>query len=77
MKNSPELHACSTCSELLTPTIEASKSYHDLLADLEAAHIRKDSAKAIRISEQVTNALRDRDAALAALTCHRSSHTRA
>ena len=68
MQSSPHTCSCPECSEFLDPTLKASKVYHELLADLEAAHIRKDVARAIHIRDRLNEALRDRDAKLAGVS---------
>ena len=67
---------CSHCDSLLQTALEASRAYHDLLADLEAAHIRHDTDLTFRIHEQVAEALSNRDAAVAAISEHARTHAR-
>jgi hypothetical protein len=49
----------------------ASKAYHELLRDLEAAHIRGDSETSLFLSARMEKAFENRDAAIAELVTHR------
>ena len=52
----------------------ASKAYHALLGDLEAAHILHNSEAPLRLSVLLEKALQIRDAAIAELTAHENAH---
>ncbi len=65
---------CSQCRHLQQLAIEASKAYHALLANLEAAYVRHDSEASLALSAHLDKALKLRDAALAELTNHESTH---
>ena len=54
--------------------IAASKAYHNLMADLESAHIRHDVEQPFRIQQQVAKALLERDEAIRALNDHERVH---
>jgi hypothetical protein len=54
--------------------IEASRAYHDLMGDLETAHIRRDAGQPFEIKPRVAMALKDRDSAIQALNHHERSH---
>ena len=67
---------CALCERLLFTALAASRLYHNLLADLEASHICHDEERAFRIRTQLTEALLDRDAAVAGLAEHESTHAK-
>jgi hypothetical protein len=54
--------------------IEASRAYHQLMGDLETAHIRRDARQPFEIKQQVAIALKSRDSAILALNHHERSH---
>jgi hypothetical protein len=65
---------CLECRGLQKLAIEASRAYHDLLANLEAAYIHHDSAASLTLSVHLGKALKLRDSALAELVNHESTH---
>jgi hypothetical protein len=65
---------CEDCEGLMLAAINASRVYHNLVADLESAHIRRDNAEPFRLQQQVADALRNRDAAIKALNDHEHTH---
>jgi predicted Rdx family selenoprotein len=65
---------CADCERLMLAAISASRIYHDLVGDLESAHIRRDTAEPFRLQQQVADALRNRDAAIKALYDHEHTH---
>jgi len=65
---------CALCERLQFAALAASKLYHELLADLEASHVCHDEARAFRIRTELSGALLDRDAAIAALAEHERTH---
>ena len=67
---------CFECDQLLIAALTASREYHTLLSDLEAAHIRGDTPEAYRLQEQVNQAVPTRDNALAELCQHQWTHQR-
>ena len=65
---------CPQCRDLQRIAIEASKAYHEFLANLEAAHIRHDSEALLTLSAHLERASKLRDAAITGLTNHESTH---
>ena len=65
---------CQLCFGLQRIAIEASRGYHELQANLEAAHIRHDSETALTLSRRLERASQVRDASIAELTDHESTH---
>lgn len=65
---------CTDCKGLTLAALDASRAYHNLLVDLEAWYIRRDAHEPLEIREQVAAALYARDARLAELAAHRSTH---
>jgi hypothetical protein len=65
---------CSYCVDLLRAALEASKIYHHLLEDLEAAHIRHDTELAYRLQAQEAKAVLNRDKAITELFDHEHTH---
>jgi hypothetical protein len=65
---------CARCEGLMLAAINASKAYHDCLADLESAHIRHDVEEPFGLKQQVAKALRNRDSAINALNDHEYTH---
>jgi hypothetical protein len=59
---------------LLFAALAASRLYHELLADLEASHVCHDEERAFGIRTELSGALLDRDAAIAALAEHERTH---
>ena len=59
-------HECSECDDLLTAALSASKEYHNLLSDLEAAHIRGDASITFALLEQVNQSVVKRDNSITA-----------
>jgi hypothetical protein len=60
---------CPDCDRLQQAALIASKAYHELLGDLEAAHIRRSSEALSGLSALLERALRIRDAAIAEWKC--------
>ena len=48
---------CPHCERLKLAAVEASGAYHDLLADLESAHIKHDNKLTIVLRERMAKAL--------------------
>ena len=65
---------CPRCRELREIALTASMRYHAFLADLEAAHIRHDLEALPLVSLHLEKAFESRNAALAELTNHESTH---
>jgi hypothetical protein len=65
---------CQRCSDLRQIALAASKAYHELLINLEAAHIRRDLEAQLFLSEGLERALQGREAAIAELTNHEATH---
>jgi hypothetical protein len=70
------LNDCAHCESLLRTALKASKTYHDLLGVLEAAHIRHDLEHAFLIQDEIAEALLSRDEAIAALSEHERVHAK-
>jgi hypothetical protein len=66
--------ACLHCDRLQQAALTASKAYHELLGDLEAAYILRYSDVAVRLSVLLEKALQIRNAAIAELTAHENTH---
>ena len=67
---------CSQCERLMLAAIAASRAYHNLLGDLESAHIRHDVEQLFHIQEQAAKALLERDESIRALNDHERVHIR-
>jgi hypothetical protein len=67
---------CSHCVDLLHTALVASKVYHHLLEDLEAAHIRHDTELACRLKAQEGKTVLNRDKAIMALCDHEHTHAK-
>ena len=65
---------CPHCDGLQKAALRASRAYHKLVGDLEAAHIIHDSEATGFLSIHLEKALRDRNAAIAELTAHENAH---
>ena len=66
---------CVQCERLLAIAIRAARSYHGLVADLECAHLSRDSEIAQPLSASLEKAFRERNDAIAELTVHESTHS--
>jgi hypothetical protein len=64
---------CQRCSDLQQIALIASRAYHKLLEDLEAAYIRHNSEVLTLLSTRIEGALLARNAAIAELTNHEST----
>jgi hypothetical protein len=67
---------CEHCERLMLAAVEKSRIYHDLLADLESAHIVRDVEQSFIIKQRVAEALRGRDEAIRVLTEHERTHAK-
>jgi hypothetical protein len=65
---------CLDCDRLQQVALMASRTYYELLGDLEAAHILHNSDPVQRLSVLRKKALQIRDAAIAELTIHENAH---
>ena len=65
---------CSQCKGLQRIAIEASRAYHELQANLEAAHIRHDLEDSLTLSRRLERGLKVRDASIKELTDHEGTH---
>jgi hypothetical protein len=69
---------CPHCERLKLAAVEASRAYHDIMADLESAHIIKhDDKLTLALREGMAKALLSRNVAISELTAHESTHKRA
>jgi hypothetical protein len=68
---------CQQCERLKLAAIEASKTYHDLLSELESAHISHKDALIPGLRERRDKALLSRDTAISELAAHENTHKRA
>jgi hypothetical protein len=66
---------CFECDQLLIAALTASREYHTLLSDLEAAHIRGDSSITFGLQKQVNASVLKRDESISSLHQHRWTHT--
>ena len=66
--------ACPNCRDLQQIALTASKAYHELQEDLEAAHICHNSEVLAYLSTRLEKALQSRNAAIAELTNHEATH---
>ena len=64
---------CPRCHDLQQVALTASKAYHQLAEDLEAAHIRHNLEVLMLLSAGLEGALRSRDSAIAELVDHESA----
>jgi len=64
---------CRRCSDLQQIALTASKAYHELLEDLEAAHICHNSEVLTLLSTRLEAAFQSRNAAIAELSSHEST----
>jgi hypothetical protein len=64
---------CRLCSDLQQIALTASKAYHKLQEDLEAAHICHNSEALEPLSARLEAAFQSRNAAIAELTNHAST----
>ena len=65
---------CLQCRALERIALDASRAYHELLADLEAAHIRHDLEATSLLSVRLKKAFQRREMAVNELTAHESTH---
>jgi hypothetical protein len=68
---------CSHCERLKLAALEASRAYHEILAELEFAHFSHNNALIPALRERLEKALRGRNTAISELTVHESTHKRA
>jgi hypothetical protein len=67
---------CQQCRDLQQMALTASKAYHELQEDLEAAHICRNSEVLALLSTRLEAALKGRDTAITELTDHESNCAR-
>jgi hypothetical protein len=67
-------NGCSPCARLLQSALTASHSYHDLLRDLEGAHIRNDTEAAFQLQARLADAISIRNKAVLVLREHQLTH---
>lgn len=65
---------CPDCLDLQHMALAASKAYHCLLEDLEAAHICHNSEVLMLLSTRLRKALQERDAAIDKMKNHEHTH---
>ena len=65
---------CDQCERLRAIAVEASRTFHDLTADLECAYLTHDAEAPMLISLRLVKASRDRDEARAELILHENTH---
>ena len=68
------MSVCPHCDNLRHAALIASKAYHELLGDLEAAHILRNSEAPVGLSVLLEKALQIRNAAIAELAAHENGH---
>ena len=66
---------CQECDELRLAALAASRSYHELLGDVEAAHLRREPPESLlELSTRLKAASDARDVAFSALNNHSVTH---
>jgi len=65
--------ACQQCKDLQQIALTASKTYHQRLQDLEAAHICHNSEALMLLSIRLDAAFKSRNTAIAELSNHEST----
>jgi hypothetical protein len=68
------MSVCPQCDNLQHAALVASKAYHQVLGDLEAVHILRNSEAPLHLSVLREKALQVRNAAIAELAAHESAH---